>query len=46
MRDFELTADSGDNLEYTPDNTEVRESIDGKEFGLIEIRETYIDIEF
>lgn len=38
--------DGGDNLECTPDNTEVRESIDGKEFGLIEIRETYIDMEF
>lgn len=38
--------DGGGNLEFTPDNTPVREGIDGKEFGVREIREYYIDIEF
>lgn len=38
--------DGGGNLEFTPDDTSVRESIDGKEFGVVGIRETYIDKEF
>lgn len=36
----------GGNLEFTPDNTTVRESYDGKEFGETIIRETYIDKTF
>lgn len=38
--------DGGGNLESTPDNTQVREEIDGKLFGERVIRETYIDKEF
>lgn len=38
--------DGGGNLESTPDNTQVREGIDGKLFGESVIRETYIDKEF
>lgn len=38
--------DGGGNLEFTPDDTEVREEIDGKLFGETLIREKYIDKEF
>lgn len=38
--------DGGGNLEFTPDNSPVREGIDGKVFGEREIREHYIDKEF
>lgn len=38
--------DGGGNLESTPDNTQVREGIDGKLFGESVIRETYLDKEF
>lgn len=38
--------DGGGNLEFTPDNTDVLEWIDGKIFGETEIREVYIDKEF
>lgn len=40
------SVDGGGNLEFTPDNTPIREGIDGKVFGEVEIRETYIDKEF
>lgn len=40
------SVDGGDNLEFTPAVVPVRDSIDGKIFGEVEIRETYIDKEF
>lgn len=38
--------DGGGNLEFTPDNTKVREEVDGKQFGMKEIRGIYQDKEF
>ena len=40
------TLDGGGNLEFTPDTTEVREAVDGKLFGELDIREVYNDKEF
>lgn len=38
--------DGGGNLEFIPDTTPTREEIDGKQFGMSDIREVYTDKEF